>query len=154
WFLLGAAFVMPLYGCSDAEGPIDTTGTPPTYYQDIKPIIDEKCTTCHIEGGVAPFALTDYESILPHTDQIKTSVGERTMPPWPPAGDCTDYQGDRSLSETQTAMLIRWVDEGALEGDLATAAGPIDSGSHPSLTRADVTLSMPADYISTQDSDD
>src|SRR5438105_2877489 len=30
----------------------------PTYYRDVAPILDAKCTSCHHLGGIAPFALT------------------------------------------------------------------------------------------------
>ncbi|MDQ3778274.1 MAG: monooxygenase, partial [Actinomycetota bacterium] len=32
----------------------------PTYFQDVKPILDARCTGCHQAGGIAPFKLTSY----------------------------------------------------------------------------------------------
>jgi len=32
----------------------------PTYFADVKPILEGRCAGCHRLGGIAPFALTSY----------------------------------------------------------------------------------------------
>src|SRR6185503_11250149 len=34
----------------------------PTFYEDIAPIVYERCLSCHVEGGIAPFSLASYEN--------------------------------------------------------------------------------------------
>lgn len=34
-----------------------------TYYDDIQPIIDKNCVTCHRQGHVAPFPLNSFEEV-------------------------------------------------------------------------------------------
>src|SRR5882724_1041225 len=33
----------------------------PTYHKDVEPILQQHCQKCHVEGGLAPFALLTYE---------------------------------------------------------------------------------------------
>ena len=42
--------------------PASSTAKPakPTYYRDVKPILDARCGGCHYSGGIAPFALQTY----------------------------------------------------------------------------------------------
>src|SRR5258705_6409320 len=83
------ALAAVLAGCSggDAEGA--GSGPPlekgPTYYRDVKAILDVKCTGCHFQGGIAPFALTSYMDAKTHKDAINAAVTQGVMPPWPPA---------------------------------------------------------------------
>ena len=40
-----------LAACSE---PVNT----PTYYADVAPILQARCTSCHTDGGIAPFTLS------------------------------------------------------------------------------------------------
>ena len=132
--LLGA-----LAACSGGKSPTDS----PTYYRDVKPLVQSKCTGCHQPGGIAPFALTTLDDLLAHRDQVRSAVATRTMPPWPPAKGCADYLADRSLADDQIALLTGWVDGGAPAGD----SGDERSGNAPpGLSRVDSTLTMSAPY--------
>src|SRR5689334_16479644 len=46
-----------------ASGQPSDTSNALTYYKDVKPIIDEKCTACHVDGGIAPVPFTEYEAV-------------------------------------------------------------------------------------------
>ncbi|HLM73148.1 MAG TPA: monooxygenase, partial [Polyangiaceae bacterium] len=76
-----------LSGCTD--DPIPTGAVTPapepaeSYYKDIKPIVDMKCSGCHQAGGVGPFPLTTYEEVSAMKDVSLLSVESRSMPPWP-----------------------------------------------------------------------
>jgi hypothetical protein len=84
---------------------------------------------------------------------IQAAVRAHIMPPWMPAGDCTEYIQDRSLSDEQIALISRWVDEGGAQGSAAEA--PVEPGaSQGGLSRADVELAMPAEYSPTQSPDE
>lgn len=122
-----------------------------TYFRDIKPIIDHKCGQCHVQGGIAPFALTTPEEVAAHKDEIKVATKSRAMPPWPPSAACGEYLHDRSLTEDQIATIGRWVDGDARAGS-AGAVKPATTGS--SLSRVDRTLEMPAAYTPAKSPDD
>src|ERR1700687_5886797 len=75
---------------------------------------------------------------------ISTVVGQRIMPPWPPARGCTDYKEDRSLTDQQISLVTRWVDAGAPEGNPADYQAPIKQAG--GLSRVDRTLKIPVPY--------
>ena len=45
-----------------SEAPASVPGAP-TWHTDVQPVIEAYCTTCHRDGGSAPFALTDYAAV-------------------------------------------------------------------------------------------
>ena len=126
--------------------------TPATWHKDVSPLMQQKCGTCHVEGGIAPFALQTYADAFAHRAAIRSAVQARTMPPWPPAADCSTYQQDRSLNDTQVALLTRWVDEGAAEGNPAEAPAPVAPTG--GLSRVDVRLEMADAYLPQRSPDD
>jgi hypothetical protein len=77
----------------------------PTYYADVKPILDGRCVPCHSETGVAPFGLSTYEDAAAYGQAIVAATSSRTMPPWPAAPGCNTYRHDPSLSEAQLEIL-------------------------------------------------
>jgi hypothetical protein len=151
--VLPGALLAVLTACSGSDpAPTPAPLAPATWHKDVAPLLQEKCGTCHVEGGIAPFPLQTYADAVAHRDAIKASVQARTMPPWPPSPDCSTYKQDRSLDDTQIALLSRWVDEGTSEGDPATAvAAATPTGG---LSRVDVRLEMAADYLPQQSPDD
>jgi mono/diheme cytochrome c family protein len=131
-----------------------TEEAPPTYYQDLKPILDAKCATCHDAGGIGPFPLTSYEEVHPLRESIARSVAAGTMPPWPPASGCNDYVADRSLSAEERELLSRWVARGGPEGDPDRPAPPLDVELSATLSRVDRSLRSDAPYLASDSGDD
>lgn len=41
---------------------------PPTFYQDVLPILAHRCQACHRPGEVAPMSLLTYEQVRPWAD--------------------------------------------------------------------------------------
>ncbi len=92
---------------------------PPTFTKDVAPILQEKYQSCHREGQMAPMALVSYEQVRPWAKAIKTRVVARQMPPWhlDKTVGIQEFQNDMSLSDEQIAVIARWVDAGAPQGD-------------------------------------
>jgi len=99
-----------------AEAPANT---PVTFAKEISRIFQEKCNDCHRPGTAAPMSLETYEQVRPWARSIKQRISMRQMPPW--SIDKTvgiqKFANDRSLSDEQIAMIVRWVDSGAPMGD-------------------------------------
>ena len=55
-----------------------------TWYKDIAPLIQNKCASCHHDGGGAPFSLLSYEDVTKRASFIRDVVKSRYMPPWRP----------------------------------------------------------------------
>lgn len=153
--LSALALALTLAGCSGADtdgssasdssasGPAAAPAGP-TYYRDVKPILDAKCTGCHTEGGIAPFSLTTFEPAKAQAAAIKAAVSLGIMPPWPPAKGCTDYEDDRSLSDDEIETIKQWAGSGAAEGDARDATPATPSEGH--LSRVDRTLTLPEPF--------
>lgn len=116
----------------------------PTWHRDVEPVVARSCAACHVDGGIAPFALGSYADAYEHRDLIRAQVESRKMPPWPPGPGCSEYVGDRSLPEHDRATLLAWVANGAPEGDPAET--PSVAATPAGLSRVDRTLQIPAAY--------
>jgi mono/diheme cytochrome c family protein len=89
----------------------------PTYTKDIAPIFNANCVSCHRPGETAPMSLTSFEEVRPWAKAILKNVGERVMPPWHADKGIRDFANDRSLNEEQVATIVKWVEQGAKQGD-------------------------------------
>ncbi len=147
--LVGVGVVFGAAACSTSSG---SSSGGATYYKDAKAILDAKCTQCHYDGGIGPFALTSYEDAAKYAGPIKGAVNARTMPPWLADDDCNSYEADRSLTVEQIATLTKWVDGEAEEGDPADEPAPL--ATYAGLTRVDRTLAMESAYTPQKEPDD
>ena len=121
-----------------------------TFYKDIKPLIEQKCQVCHVEGGIGPFALKTLDDVKTHSAAIKAAVGARTMPPWLAKPGCANYAGDRSLSDSQIAAISDWVDGGSEAGAEGDYVAP-EAAKPTGLSRVDATIKIPAPYTPSRD---
>ncbi len=152
-----------LYGCSSGgdAGLVDpmsrvdastASGSTPTYYHDVKPLLDQHCVGCHREGGIAPMVLTTFERAKAFAPQIVGVTHDGTMPPWGArnTAECTapkPWQGDLRLADVDLATLKAWHDGGDTEGNV-TMAGE-DPGSNTDLPGA-LSLAPPPYTLTAQ----
>ncbi|HEX8819699.1 MAG TPA: hypothetical protein VF794_07255, partial [Archangium sp.] len=130
-----------------------TPPVPASWHENVGPLVERKCGGCHVEGGIAPFALQTYEQAFEQRDAIVSAVRGRHMPPWPPSRDCAEYADDRSLDDEEIALLTSWVRAGAPEGD-ASEAPPTARPGTGGISRVDATLKMPTAYTPRKSPDD
>ncbi len=112
-----------------------------TYYQDIKPILDARCVSCHLDGGIGPFALDSFERVSDLAFAIKSAVVDRRMPPWPAAEGCAPYDHQLSMTQAEIDAVAAWVDAGAQAGDPQQEGAALPT-ARPALTRIDHALRM------------
>jgi hypothetical protein len=96
----------------------------PNWAQDIAPIMYENCTSCHHDGGIAPFSLISYEDAYNEAEDILHAVEDGHMPPWPPDSTYQQYAHQRVLNADEIYTIMQWIDLGLLMGDLALAPPP------------------------------
>lgn len=121
------------------ESPIDA----PTYHRDVRPILEEACTGCHADGGIAPFSLEDYASAVTFGPLMVEAISTGQMPPWPPSTCCAPLMHPRELDEESLAVIEKWLDNDAPEGDPNDAPPPPPPGG---LSRIDLEIQMPEPY--------
>lgn len=130
----------------DKDDPSEDSGTAPTWYQDIAPILGPRCTGCHAEGAIGQFGLKDYEEAKALRTVIANSVKNRTMPPFMASetAECKPdlpWRDDNRLSDKQIQMVIDWAKAGGPKGDPNKAA-KVDPPPNPELKKIDATLSI------------
>jgi len=137
---LAFALTVALAGCSTA----------PTYYADVKPILDAHCASCHSVDGVAPFRLDTPEDAAAVKDLIAWSVQQRTMPPWGAEPGIRDLKHDPSLSDAQIHTLTEWAEGGGRSGTADTEGAPIDL-DRGGISHVDLELQLPEPYTPNPD---
>ncbi len=88
-----------------------------SYSSTIAPLLEEKCVACHQEGGIAPFAMDNYDKVKAFAPMIREAVRTDRMPPWDPDPHVATFADDKSLSGAQIKTLINWIEAGAPRGD-------------------------------------
>jgi peroxiredoxin len=100
-----------------------------SYSKDVAPILQEKCVSCHIAGGIGPFAMNSYAVIKGFSPMIRETVRTRRMPPYFADPHIGVFKNDQGLTSDQTKTLVHWIEAGSPRG-----AGP-----DPLLAYADKT---------------
>ena len=118
----------------------------PTFSRDIAPIFFEHCAGCHRPGQSAPFSLLTFEDARPWARAIRQEVATRQMPPWKPEPGYGDFARVRRLSDGQIAMIDRWVEGGATEGDRADLPRTPRWTEGWQLGAPDLVIEMPEPY--------
>lgn len=141
-WMMPCVFLMACGGGGDADGstdgstPTDTAGSStvptdyagPTFYQDVAPILDANCVSCHQDGGIAPFSLETAEMAQAWANASAAAVAGRTMPPWGAVDDGTcgghSFRDSRWMAQEDIDTLVQWA-------ELGTVLGPEASRQHP-----------------------
>ena len=88
-----------------------------TYTRDVAPILLDKCVVCHVGGGVAPFAMTDYAAVRPFSFMIRESVRTDRMPPIDAPRQDGPYAHMLSLTDAEAKTLVHWAEGGGARGE-------------------------------------
>lgn len=85
-------------------------------FDDIAPILERRCASCHREGEVGPMPLTSYSDIRSYAGMIEEVVLEERMPPWP-AKSPIPMRNKLALTTQEREMLLSWLRGGMKPGD-------------------------------------
>lgn len=98
-----------------------------TYYENVAPILQKNCVSCHQPAGanigslVAPMSLSTFDETRPWVRAIARKVKAREMPPWFADAPKGVFTNERGLSDQEIRTILAWVDAGAPAGDQAKA---------------------------------
>ena len=144
--IVSAALALACLAAPVAAGKANAGDVPekPTYYEDVRPILQRNCQECHRPGGanlmgmVAPMAFMDYEDTRPWARSIARQAETRTMPPWHASPDFDGvFVNQRTLEEAEIETLVRWAKTGAAPGDVAKKT------PNPAFGGSDWTIGTP-----------
>jgi AhpC/TSA family len=132
---VGAALAAMLSGSTIPSATTKTNGCPIampergrralaqiSYEKSIAPLLIEKCVTCHREGGIGPWQMTNYDMIRGFAPMIREVVRTQRMPPWHADPHYSVFSNDRGLTNEQRRTLVHWIEAGAPRG---TGADPL-----------------------------
>jgi len=122
-----------------------------TFSKDVAPILQEHCQVCHRAGMSAPMSLLTYQETRPWAKAIKAKVAAREMPPFfvDKTVGIQHFQNDTSLSDREIATIVKWVDDGALQGNPADMPSPrqFPDGQVWQFGKPDFTVTLPKDLV-------
>ena len=88
----------------------------PDYATDVAPILEEKCVSCHLEGGIAPFAMDSHMMVQGWSPMMKEVIMTKRMPPAQVDPSVNHFTNARYMNPDQLQTLIHWIDAGATRG--------------------------------------
>ena len=117
--MLGLFFFIVLHNCCKAQQV--------TFYKDVQPIIQTKCSPCHKPDKAAPFSLLTYDDVAKRASFIKEVVQSKFMPPWKADNKYVHFVNDRSLTQKEINLIVSWIDNKVPEGKPAANSSFKDS---------------------------
>lgn len=117
-----------------------------TFNRDIAPILYKNCVTCHRPGESAPFSLISYYDVRDHAAQIAEVTHTGYMPPWLPEPGYGEFADERRLKPSEIALIAKWVEEGAVQGDPRHLPAPPKFTEGWQLGRPDAMVEMPESF--------
>ncbi|HEY7387988.1 MAG TPA: hypothetical protein VH640_05735 [Bryobacteraceae bacterium] len=122
-----------------------------TFTKDVAPILQERCQVCHRPNTFAPMSLLTYEEARPWAKSIRQKVLAREMPPWyiDKTVGVRHFKNDISLSDQEIATIVKWVDNGAPQGDPKDMPPPLkfDDSGRWTMGQPDLIVTLPKDQI-------
>lgn len=87
-----------------------------TYYDDVKPILDRHCVSCHSTGEVGSMPLSTFDEVSAYGRMIQYVTTTKLMPPWYADPSYAHFSNERVLSENQIKTISDWVSSGMVSG--------------------------------------
>lgn len=119
-----------------------------SYSREVAPILQEKCVSCHVSGGIGPFAMNSYDIVRGFAPMIRETVRTRRMPPYFADPHIGAFKNDQGLTSDQTKTLVHWIEAGAPRGNgpdpLLANASKTAPEWPPELGKPDVVVDLPA----------
>jgi peroxiredoxin len=119
-----------------------------SYAKDVAPILQAKCVSCHLKGGIGPFALDSYEVVKGFSPMIRETVRTRRMPPYFADPHIGVFKDDQGLTAEETKTLVHWIEAGAPRGEgadpLLVNKTRVAAAWPEELGKPDVIVDLPA----------
>jgi hypothetical protein len=140
--ILGAALALSVKP-GEAHKPITSKYT---YNDDVFPILREKCSRCHVPGGVAPMSLMTYEEAFPWAESIRAELVAAHMPPATADAGYGEIKRAHALSPKETDVILTWATGGNPRGALDQHLPAVSLGNEWSIGKPDLALPLPSPF--------
>jgi hypothetical protein len=123
-----------------------------TWNNNIACILYTRCTSCHNDGGIAPFSLMTYGDATAAAFGMQHAVNTGSMPPWPPDPNYRSFAHERVLTQQEIDLINNWVNNGMPEGNGVPPMPPVYT-SNEEIASPDLVITMPNFTVSTVGND-
>ncbi len=128
-----------VFGCA-IERKLPNGKKGPTYYPQVKSVLERSCVRCHDSSGVAPMTFATYTGARRYANNIASVVAQRQMPPWKADQSAHNFSNLRTISDTDRKLLMQWAATGAAAG-IPSATSPTKDDRTVVKWDAEVTAS-------------
>jgi len=116
-----------------------------SYAKDVAPILEAKCVACHQEGGIGPFAMTNYEMVKGFAPMIREVIRTDRMPPYNADPHVGKFSDSKNMTAAEIKTLVHWIEAGAPRGEGADPLGAVKRvAAEWPLGKPDLVLNIPA----------
>lgn len=150
---LAAATLLVVTGVAFAPRPTQAeakskndTARVMTYAEDVAPILNQRCVSCHRPEDVAPMSFVGYENAKKYSKMIAFITAAKRMPPWKTVPVDVEFHDDNHLSDKEIQILQSWAENGAPLGDPAKVPPTPEFPKGWRLGPPDLLLSMPYEF--------
>ena len=117
-----------------------------TYNDDVFPIVRDRCSRCHVTGGVAPMSLMTYDEAFPWAESIRAELISAHMPPWNADEGFGDLKRAHTLSPNELDVILTWASGGNPRGALDQKLPDVTLKNEWTMGAPDLALRMPAEF--------
>src|SRR5215472_13571872 len=118
-----------------------------TYNDDVFPIFRDKCSRCHVDGGVAPMSLMTYEEAFPWAESIRAELIASHMPPWNAQDGFGQFKHAQLLTAKELDVILTWATGGNPRGRLDQQLPKVELKNEWALGAPDAKLPLPESSI-------
>jgi hypothetical protein len=115
-----------------------------SYAKDVAPILEKRCVACHEEGGIGPFAMSNYEMVKGFAPMIREVIRTDRMPPYNADPHVGQFSDSKNMSPEEIKTLVHWIEQGAPRGDGPDPLGAVKRvAAEWPLGKPDMILKIP-----------
>jgi peroxiredoxin len=112
-----SAKIVPVQGCPlELQSKKRDGASVPDYVKDIVPIVQNNCVMCHHEGGIGPWAMSNYSMLKGWSPMMREVLLTKRMPPMQVDPNISHFSNARYISDHDLQTLIHWIDAGSPRG--------------------------------------
>ena len=120
-----------------------------SYSQDIVPILKDNCVSCHHDGGIGPWSMSNHAMVRGWSAMMREVVMTRRMPPGQIDGHVgREFEDIAGLTTLEKQQLVHWIDAGApVNGESDPLTELAFEDARFSLGEPDLVFKVPAQSI-------
>jgi hypothetical protein len=117
-----------------------------TYNDDVFPILRDRCSRCHVPGGIAPMSLMTYDEAFPWAESIRAELIAAHMPPWHADEAFGELKRAHTLSPKELDVIMTWASGGNPRGSIDQKVPEVALKNDWTMGAPDLALKMPAAF--------